>query len=298
MNRKMLRGYILVILSAAVYGCMPLMAHIIYEDGMTPLGLVFLRNLVSIPMLALATRLCGASLKVAPRALPTVGTLATLGCCITPMLLYLSYSDIDTGTATVIHFIVPAGVMLIGIIFLKHRVTLIGCVSIVLSVVGIMFFYTPGTKMGLFGSMAALLSGIVYAIYIVGISISKYKDIHVFTFNLWGSVFCTVISFFVCLFSSTLSLPSTLGGFLLCIVFAICSNLLAVVMFQSGARIIGGERASILCALEPIVSVIVGISFLGESASPMTLIGSALIIIAGVLIAIGDMKKKGREKDS
>ena len=41
---KMIRGYIAVIASAVLYGCMPLMAKIIKADGVTPLTLVFLRN--------------------------------------------------------------------------------------------------------------------------------------------------------------------------------------------------------------------------------------------------------------
>ena len=292
---KALTGYIFVITSAVVYGCMPLLTQLIYADGMNAVGLVFLRNLFSIPMLALATRMTGGKLKAPTHALPKIGALTILGCCLTPMLLYLSYTDVDTGAATVLHFIFPAVVMLIGAVFLKHRITLISAVSLALSVVGIAMFYTPGAQIGIMGSIAAILSGVVYAIYIVGVSGFEYTEISFFSFNFWGSIFCTVISFFICLFTGTLCLPSTFGGFLLCLLLALTSNLVAVVLFQRGAAVIGGERASILSTAEPIVSVVVGIVFLSEPFGVMTFLGSLLIILASILIALSDLKRKSKK---
>ena len=289
---KTLTGFLFTIASAVVYGCMPLLTRFIYADGMNAVGLVFIRNLLSIPMLAAATKISGAKILIPRRSLPSVGVLTTLGCCITPMLLYLSYTEVDTGVATVLHFVFPAVVMLIGGVFLKHRVTLVSGISLALSIGGIAMFYTPGAEIGIFGGIIAIFSGVVYAIYIVGISKFEYSDISCLAFNLWGSVFSTAVSFFICLFSGMLCFPTTVGGFLLCVLLALFSNLVAVVLFQSGAAIIGGERASILSTAEPIVSVAVGIAFLGEPFGFASLIGSALIILASILIAVSDIRKK------
>ena len=53
-------------------------------------------------------------------------------------------------------------------------------------------------------------------------------------------------------------LPSTINGWLLCLLFANLVTTGAVVLFQQGAFIIGGEKASILSSVEPATSVIVG----------------------------------------
>ena len=45
-------GYLCVILSAVIFGCMPLGANLLYAQGVTPMSLVFLRNLLSLPVLA------------------------------------------------------------------------------------------------------------------------------------------------------------------------------------------------------------------------------------------------------
>ena len=41
-----------MILSAVIFGCMPLGANFLYAQGVTPMSLVFLRNLLSLPVLA------------------------------------------------------------------------------------------------------------------------------------------------------------------------------------------------------------------------------------------------------
>ena len=46
------KGYLYAMLSAVIYGCMPLMAKYIYAEGVTPTTLVFLRNLLALPSLA------------------------------------------------------------------------------------------------------------------------------------------------------------------------------------------------------------------------------------------------------
>ena len=48
----MIKGYVYIILSAVLFGCMPLMANHIYADGVNAMTLVLLRNAVSLPMLA------------------------------------------------------------------------------------------------------------------------------------------------------------------------------------------------------------------------------------------------------
>ena len=52
MNKKIVSGYIFAILSAVIYGCMPLMAKYIYMDGDTTTTLVYLRNFLALPILA------------------------------------------------------------------------------------------------------------------------------------------------------------------------------------------------------------------------------------------------------
>ena len=98
---KLIKGYLAVIASAVIYGCMPLMAKYIYLDGVNPMTLVFLRNTLALPVLVFLTLRQQKSLRISVATLPSILIMALLGCCITPILLFSSYSHISSGTATI-----------------------------------------------------------------------------------------------------------------------------------------------------------------------------------------------------
>ena len=65
---------------------------------------------------------------------------------------------------------------------------------------------------------------------------------------------------------------------------------LGIVLFQKGTFLIGGGRASIISTFEPITSLIAGVIIFNEHLSVFTAIGTVLVIVASVLIAVYDMK--------
>ena len=77
-------GYLCVILSAVIFGCMPLGANFLYAQGVTPMSLVFLRNLLSLPVLALLCQKQG-GLRISRGALLETSLTGFFGCCITPI---------------------------------------------------------------------------------------------------------------------------------------------------------------------------------------------------------------------
>ena len=156
MNRsKLLKGYIFVILSAVLYGLMPLITTHIKADGANSYTLVFLRNALSLPALAALALAQQKTLKVPVREIPTIALAALLGCCLTPVLLYCSYDFIDSGTATVLHFVYPALVVVGGILFLKQRPALGTLLSVLVCVGGIALFFDPNAAMTAEGSASA-----------------------------------------------------------------------------------------------------------------------------------------------
>lgn len=70
----------------------------------------------------------------------------------------------------------------------------------------------------------------------------------------------------------------------------------AVMLFQKGTFLIGAQRAAILSTFEPITSIFVGILFLNETLTPRILLGSAIILVAGVFITLGGKKDEDKEE--
>jgi len=296
-NKKLFRGYTFIILSAVIFGLMPLMAKYVYADGVTPATMVLFRNLFSMPVLALLALSSKGSLNLSPKELPKISLIALMGCCLTPLLLFSSYNYIPSGTATVFHFIYPAAVVLGELIFFHSKLGYGRIISVIMCVGGIALFYDPSSTTDPLGSMFALLSGLTYAIYIILLAGYKNKERSVFAFSFFVSAISTVIMLAVCLLTDQLSLPRSLFGWCLAIFFALIVNVGAVVLFQRGTFLIGGSRASVLSTLEPITSVFAGVLFMNEKINIFTLIGTLLVIAASVLIAMCDIKQPKKEKE-
>lgn len=291
MKKKYL-GYIMVIVSAFLFGCMPLITTFIYEQGINRETTVLLRNTLALPVLGVMALVQNKSLKIPLKSLPAISAIALMGCCITPLLLYGSYQRIATGAASVFHFVYPAVVVLIGLIFLRKKLNWGTILAVGLCVVGICLFYNPNEKLDWAGCGLALASGVTYAIYVVLLSVFKHKQVSGFTLSFYISLVCSVVMLIVCLVTDKLTLPTNFIGWLLCALLALVISVAAVVMFQRGTFLIGGEQASILSTVEPLTGVIMGWLVFSETVSVAMGFGSALVIAACILITVFDSKKK------
>jgi len=285
------RGYLYVIISAVIYGCMPLMAKFIYMDGVNAITLVFLRNVLALPALAALAYGQAKTLKVNPKALPKISLVALFGCCVTPLLLFSSYVFISSGTATVLHFIYPAIVVVLGVIFLRERVSGRNLTSVILCAVGICLFYDPQQTMDWRGALLAAGSGLTFAVYVVLLPKSKKHGVTGLLLSFYIAVVSSVLMLILCLVSGQMALPSTLGGWGLCLLFAMAVTAGAVVLFQQGTFLIGGQRASVLSTLEPITGVVVGAIVFQEAFTFGIAAGTVLVVLASILIAMPSRKK-------
>ena len=287
MNRnQILKGYLAVLLSAVIFGCMPLMVKGIYADGVNSLSVVFLRNVLSAPVAGLLALWQHKSLTIDPKALPSVALIGALGSCITPMLLFSSYLFMASGIATVLHFVYPAAVMLGGVLFYRERVTRGNLISALICLVGISLFYTPGQPLDWRGTALALVSGFTYAAYILMIAHFRHREVRGFLLNFYIFSINSLVMLLVCLSLGMLTLPTTPAIWALSFFFAFVVNVCSVALFQWGTLIIGGQQASILSTMEPITSVFVGILVFQETMDLRTVVGSILVIIAGILIVL------------
>lgn len=295
MRYNIIKGYLFVIASAIIFGCMPLGAKIIYADGVNALSLVFLRNSLALPALALLAKKSDGTLRLPKDCILEISLIAFWGCCITPILLFSSYNYISSGTATVFHFVYPAVTVLCGILFFREKVRFGPMVCILVCTLGISLFYDPGMPIHLLGSGLALSSGVTYAIYIMLLSRFRHKDVSGFKFSFYTALTCSTVVLAVCLLTRQLRLPRDPVVWLVSFVFSLILSVGAVVLFQQGTFLIGGQRAAILSTFEPITSMTVGFLIFHENISCRLLTGAVLVIAAAILIAIFDMvesKKK------
>lgn len=291
MKKQMLTGYLCAICSAIIYGCMPLMSKYIYGDGVNPLTLVFLRNALSIVPLGLLALREKKTLRIPIKLLPSISLISLLGCSITPILLFSSYQFMASGTATVFHFVYPALVIVLQILFMRKKVQISNFISVLLCVVGIGLFYSPGEPLSFTGSALALGSGLTFATYVVLLSGFDRTHVSGFLFSFYVALISSIFLLLTCLVTGSLALPATLFGWGMCILFSLAVTTGAVVLFQQSTFLIGGERTSILSTLEPITSIILGVIVFGEPFGFRVLTGTILVVAASALTALVDLKR-------
>ena len=245
MNR-IFRGYLFVILSAILFGCLPLAANIAYDNGLNSLSLVFYRNLFALPILYLPIRLRGEPLRVSRQEFTNILPLSILGFCITPALLFTSYNYLPAGTSTTFHFIYPAMTILGGVVLFRQKVGWGRVFCVLLCRVGILLFYEPGGALDPFGSAIALASGVTYALYIILLDYFRLESLSRFKLSFYISATCATVMLVVCLVTGTFRLPGNALCLGVCFLTAFLAGAAANVLFQTGTLIIGGQRASIL----------------------------------------------------
>jgi len=292
MKKNLFWGYLATIISASLYGCMALITKNLYAQGVNTLTAVLLRNLLSLPMMGLLAIVFEKKIQVPGKALAAIGVVGLFGSVVTPLLLFASYNYIASGTATVLHFVYPALTVVAGILFLGQRANWKTLLCVVVCMAGIALFYDPGQSMDWRGAGLAIGSGATYAAYILLLSVFRYKEISGFRFGFWISLSNSVVLLLVCLITGQLRLPANWTGWCYGVALALVVNVGAMVLFQQGARAIGSQRAAVLSTLEPVVSVVVGWRAFDETIGYRTIIGAALVLLASILIALFDAKKK------
>jgi len=293
MNRtQIIKGYFLVITSAVIFGCLPLLVKGIYAEGVNSLSVILWRNLLSAPVAGMIALRQRGSLRIPLKAFPSVAAIGIMGCCVAPLLLFSSYFFIGAGIATVFHFVYPAAVVVGGVLFYRERINPGHILSVAMCVVGVALFYTPGEPLDWRGSVLALVSGVAYAIYILLLAHFRYREITGYLLTFYTFSVNAVVMLAVCLALDMLTVPASFLGWVLCFVLAIAVNVCAVAMFQKGTRIIGGPQASVLSTLEPITGVLVGVMAFRETMSLLGVAGTVLVILAGVLIVLVDLQQQ------
>ncbi|MDO5755123.1 MAG: EamA family transporter [Tissierellia bacterium] len=298
MNQLM--GMIYTMISAFVFGFTPILVNITFDHGNNPVMMAFFRGFLVLPVLFISLNSRRVSLKVDRKQGVQLFILSVIGGGLTTVVLYSSYQYMSVGGATTLHFIYPAIVTFIGILFFKERSNLLKLAALILSMIGVFILADFRSGTSLKGIFLATISGFTYAFYIIYMDRSGLKNmdsIKVTFYNcLMNSVFLTIYGMISGDF--TLKLPPIVWG--ISFFVAVVTAILGVAFLQMGIMIVGPSTASILSTLEPITSVILGVFILHESADMKKIIACTLIFLSVILLSYGTKleERKLRQVDS
>ena len=278
----MRKGYIYTALSAITFGLMPLLTKIIIARGATSLTIAFFRVFYVTIVLFFVLKLKKIDLRLEKRELLSALLTSIFGSGLTIIILNESYNYVDTGITTSLHFLYPLFVAILCCFFYGEKIKKKQIISLSVALVGIMCFMSKGNG-SLFGYFLAIASGLTYAFYLVKMDKTGLVKMDALKLSFYLALFTTIEIFTINLFVQDVVFKMDAIAYGLLLVLALSASFLATVLLQQGVLLLGSTRASFICLLEPVTSMIVGILFLGEAFTLNKGLGGLAIIISLII---------------
>lgn len=278
----MKKGYIYTALSAIIFGLMPLLTKIIIARGATSLTIPFFRVFYVTIVLFLVLKIKKIDLHLEKRDLLSAILTSIFGSGLTIIILNESYNYVDTGIATSLHFLYPLFVAILCCFFYGEKIKKKQIISLSFALVGIICFMSKGNG-SLFGYFLAIASGLTYAFYLVKMDKTGLVKMNALKLSFYLALFTTIEIFTMNLYMQEVVFKMDVLSYGLLLVLALSSSFLATVLLQKGVLLLGSTRASFICLLEPVTSMIVGILWLNEALTFNKGLGGLAIIISLII---------------
>lgn len=289
MNTK---GILLTILSALLYGFTPIVSFYSFLLGNNAFTLTFFRSFFVLPVLGVVMLVNKIDFKLTLDEAKHILYAGLFGTVLTNLTLSGSYNYIGVGSATTIHYLYPVMVMLFSKFFYKDQISNRQLITLALSVFGISFFLDFNDMSKIQGILMAVISSVTFGFYVVHIDKSGLSYMNGIKLSFYLSLVLIVAFLISNIFVKQLIINQPLESYGLMFIVAMLASFLAVVCLKEGIRLIGSGMASILSMIEPISTLIFGKIFFDEIISLNKVVGSTIIIIAIVFMAIKPKAKQ------
>jgi drug/metabolite transporter (DMT)-like permease len=278
-------GWLLIGILSILWGG----AFFLIEVGLRsypPITLVFMRLALAVPPMWIAMRLVGERLPTEPRIWGLLAIVGALNCALPFILFFWGQQYLDSGYASILNATTPLwGVITAHFLTRDEKATPARVIGVLIGMAGIVVMVGPeatkGLSNNLLAQLACIVSTIFYsfaAIYGRRLSQTELTPMAVATGQTMMAALMMVPIVAVMDHPWTMAMPgldSTLAG----VTLAIFSTALAYTLYFRLIDRSGASNAQLVAFLMPILAVILGIAFLGESLSGGQIAGAGLIAI-------------------
>jgi drug/metabolite transporter (DMT)-like permease len=286
-GRRRLSGALLVALSAAGFGAMPIFARQAYAAGVDLYGILLPRFAIAGVLLALLAVLRGA--RMPPwRHVVMLALLGGVGYAGQSMLYYSALHYASAGLVALLLYAYPFLVAILAAIFLREHLGLRQFVALPIAAIGLVLTIGGGTGSAL-GAALALGAAAVYSIYIVGgTRVMRQVDPLAASGIVCGAaaVSLALVALVRVAGGLPLSLPHDAAGAIPVLLIALVSTVLSITGLLVGLKWLGASLTSVISTLEPVVSVLLGALVLHEVVTTQQALGGAIVLAAAIWLAL------------
>lgn len=293
MKNKTILGHLQIILSSSLFGLMPLFTRIAYSYGATPITVAFTRCFYAAIILAI---ILPVFMKKNIFAITREDIVPMLKVAIPfgliPIALFISYTYLDTGMATILFYTHPIFVMVLTILMYHKFPSTKQIICMFLCILGIVLLNAIQGNIEFTGIIIAIAAGFIYSVYVIACGQKEIEKIDPSVLSFWMNMFAAIEIGIIGIFSKQLVFVVDPQGQLSMFTLALLASVFAVLLFQHGVLITGGLKASLLSTFEPLTSLFVGVLVFHELLSIRQWFGIALVLVSVILLVLPIDKTK------
>jgi len=275
-------GVFLILISGSSFGTLAIFARLAYEDGVTPITLLFLRFGIASLCMLLVILIKGVPF---PRGYLLLGLalMGGIGYVGQALSYFTALTLIPAGLVALLLYLYPAIVTLLAVIIFKETLSKWKMIALLFALGGTVLTIGPAGGGQFLGIVFGLSAAFIYSVYIlVGSKITK--QVTAIQSSSVVIVSAAIVSGGLVAIQGP-AFPATTSGWVSVIAIALISTILAIMTFFAGLGRVGATNASTLSTVEPVVTVALAALILGETISIMRILGGLMIILAVIILA-------------
>ncbi len=279
------KGILLVLVSAAGFGSMAVLAKVAYAGGANVVTVLALRFTAGALLLWALLGFGKEKVRVAvglKRSAFLFG-MGSLGYGAVSTLYFESLRYLPSSAVAMFFYIYPAFVTVLAYLFFRERLERRKIMALLLAASGtLLMLWAPGLRLNVTGITLALAGAFLYSLYILAVtravSMVSPKIMSVYVITAAAILFVGYGAF-----AGQLKFDLPLSAWLAIGAIAVFSTVVAIAAFAAGLQKLGPAWASIVSTFEPVVTVLLAVTLLGERLTAYQLAGGSLIV-GGVLL--------------
>ena len=280
------RAYLSILLAAALWGIIGLWNRRLLAGGLSPTGIVTVRNFGGMALLAALFAVKDRRVfAVKPAHLKYFFGTGIVSVMLFTVCYFSCQKICSLAVASILLYTAPSFVVLLSALLWKEPFTKRKAAALVLTLVGcamVCGLFSGGVSVTARGILLGLGAGFFYALYSI---FGRYALAH------YDSMTVTVWTF---LFAGPASLvllrPADLRAMaedpvmpLTALALVVFSTVLPYLFYTAGLARVESGKASIMASLEPVVAALTGVVVFGEPVTALTAVG-ILCVLGGVAI--------------
>ena len=307
MRADRIKGYALAALAAACWATGGLTAKWLFTApsaatahwplpplGITiqPIALAGSRAFSAFVILAVALAMTRRrDLVIAVRDVPFFAVFGVAGLAMVHYSYFKTISLTNVATAILIEYLAPILVLVVSVLFLKHRLTWTLPVGVALSVSGSALVVGAIGGHGLVVSPPGVMWGLLSAVFFAGYSLlgtvaaTRHSP---YTTLVWGLGFASLFWFVVLGPTTVLSVFANPRTAAVVVFVAIVSTIIPFGAFLTALTYIAPTNATVTSTIEPVLAGVGAFALFGESLTPVQILGGLFVVAAIAVVQLPD----------